>query len=153
MTFEETRNVIDQYFIDGDDSYECYVQTNDMYQGEKEELRCSISAYNITIERPEYIWIYFYVHPIEELDKCPVISREAIYGGGEFFLLLEPGEVGADLYALAKNKVNKWLAGEEPDNDDGQYIKLSEKTMNFLYALVAYYYGVMQKKLKKEQDQ
>jgi hypothetical protein len=153
MTPEEMRKVIDQYFIDGDDSYECYVQTNDMYQGEKEELRCSISAYNITIERPEHICIYFYVHPIEELDKCPVISREAVYGGGEFFIWLEPDEVGDDTYALAKSKIAKWLAGEEPDNDDGQYIKLSEKTMNFLYALVAYYYGVMQKKLKKEQDQ
>lgn len=150
MKPEEMRRVIDQYFIDGDDSYECRVQTNDMYQGEKEELRCSISAYNITIERPEHICIYLYVHPIEELDKCPVISREAIYGGGEFFLLLELDEVDADPYALAKNKVDRWLAGEEPDNDDGQYIKLSEKMLNFLYALVAYYYAVMKKKAEKE---
>lgn len=150
MKPEEIRRVIDQYFIDGDDSYECHVQTNDSYQGKKEELLCSISAYNITIEPPENVCIYFYVHPIEELDKCPVISREAIYGGGEFFLVLELDEVGADPYALAKNKVNKWLAGEEPDNDDGQYIKLSEKTLNFLYALVAYYYGVMKKRMEME---
>lgn len=143
---EELREIIDQYFIDGDDSYECYVQTNAIYQGEKEELRCSISSYQINIEPPEDICIYLYVHPIEELDKCPVISREAIYGGGEFFLLLEQDEVGADPYALAKNKVDKWLAGEEPDNDDGQYIKLSEKTMNFLYALVGYHYWVMKQK-------
>ena len=146
MKPEEMRKVIDQYFIDGDDSYECRVQTTDMYQGEKEELRCSISAYNITIELPEHICIYFYVHPIEELDKCPVISREAIYGGGEFALWLESDEVGADPYASAKNKVNKWLTGEEPDYDDGQYIKLSEKTLNFLYALVGYHYWVMKQK-------
>ena len=55
MTPEEMRRVIDQYFIDGDDSYECRVKTNDMYRGKKEELLCSISSYQINIEPPEDI--------------------------------------------------------------------------------------------------
>lgn len=149
MKPEEMRRVIDQYFIDGDDSYECRVKTNDMYQGEKEELRCSISAYNITIGRPEHICIYLYVHPIEELDKCPVISREALYGAGEFFLWLEPDEIGQDPYESAKIKVDTWLAGKEPDNEYGKDIKPNEKTLNFLYALVGYYYWVLKQKADK----
>lgn len=146
MTPEEMRKVIDQYFIDGDDSYECHVPTNDIYQGEKEELCCSISSYQINIEPPEDICIYLYVHPIEELDDCPVISRAALFQEGEFFLCLCSDEVGDDSYTTAKNKVDRWLAGEEEDNEDGQYIKLSEKTLNFLYSLVGYYYAVMKRK-------
>ena len=146
MTPEEMRRVIDQYFIDGDDSYECRVQTNDMYLGKKEELLCSVSSYQINIEPPEDICIYLYVHPIEELDDCPVISREAFYYEGEFSLCLWIDEVGDDPYITAKNKVDRWLAGEVEGNEDGQYVKLSEKTLNFLYALAGYYYAVMKRK-------
>ena len=146
MTPEEMRKVIDQYFIDGDDSYECRVQTNDMYQGEKEELLCSVSSYQINIEPPGDIFIHLYVHPIEDLDYCPVISREALFNKGEFYLGLWIDEVGDGSYITAKNTVDRWLAGEVGGNEDGQYVKLSEKTLNFLYALVGYYYAVMKRK-------
>lgn len=160
MTPEEMRKVIDQYFIDGDDSYECYVKTCGFYKGEEKELLCSISSYYNFIEpgyhdAPDSVSFEFYVHPIEHLDKCPSISREAICYCGEFSMVLEITDITKrnDVYEAAKKKVDRWLAGLDLEDDDGQFMKPSEKTLNFLYALVAYYYGVMQKKLKKEQDQ
>ena len=150
---EELREIIDQFFIDGDDSYECSVKSNIK---DVDELRSSISSYFVDLE-PGYntevdsIRFIFYVHPTEHLDICPKISREALYLCGEFSITLEITDITRDdeVCLVAKNKVDRWLAGQDED-DDGQYIKLSEKTLNFLYALVAYYYGVMKKKAEKE---
>lgn len=162
MTQDEMRKIIDQYFIDGDDSYECRVRTNDLYMGDEKELLCSISSYVVSIEpghnfTSDSVGLVFYVHPKECLNKCPPISREAIDLTGEFSMTLELNDIVDErlVYERAKEKVDAWLTGTwsygiDKDDDDGKHMKPSEKTLNFLYALVAYYYGVMKKKAEKE---
>ena len=158
MKPKEMRRVIDQYFIDGDDSYECSVETGGFYNGDKSALLCSISSCHISIEPPDTISIEFYTHPIEDLEHCPVISREALKCSGEFFLCLDIRDAIAaeDVYSAAMETVDMWLKGiDERDaggryvNFYGQYIKPGEKALNFLYALVGYHYWVMKQKADK----
>ena len=146
------RETIDKYVVYGDETYSCYVDTDDLYIGEEKSLLSSFSSYETIIEPQDGVGFYFFFHPIEHLDKCPLISRIALWGEGEYFLNLElkdvegVGSSDEEIFQYAKKTVDDWFAGKIEDNEDGTHIKPSEKLLNFLYALVAYYCGLMVRK-------